>query len=188
MLIKFESEVLKFLNTAVPEIKEIKYSKDESVLLQDQKNVKYPTCIYSRAEDEQTTSWSGRVFEEMIDGAVERFQIYPMKYNYTLKILCENERTAFETAKKLRFYWAKHSYVWVKYPLDEPTRVALRLLYIKLSSEDNETSKTGGKRIVEVGWMSQLCISEATRLTPVKEFRIALMADNKEQITVIQDD
>lgn len=186
MLIKYEKEILGYFNTVVPEIRSIRYSEDTAELLAESKALEYPSVFYTRQDPEWTTSWQTKAFDIIDRDLSYRALILPLKIKYKADILCASHEQALHIMKEFRFAWVRNPYVWVKYPSDEDrVKVGLKLLYIKVITDNMEVAKSGPLRKVELSWESQLCISNLEELTNVSQYEIRLINNQKELIRIL---
>lgn len=185
MLIRYETEILKYFNRAIG-LTSFRNTTEDQVLKEIAVSKKYPCGIYWRNE----TTFDVVGNQKYVDDLETKTRTYitPYQQVYTARIYFEKEQQVYANCVKLREFWRRNPYIHVKYPQDDTfVRVALLLTYIKVGVDRQAIDKIGAQRYVECSWQSNLFMSDIMRqgfytgytitLVPIKEEKSKIYID-----------
>ena len=177
ILYSYEAQILRYLNKVFPKLKEATYAKQDLMFTAMSAVKKFPVFMYFR----EPTDWTNNREYQIIDenSVPQRFVAYNQQYFG--RIYFESELEVQNAASLLRFYWNTHAYLDVTYN-DNPIKIGLRLLYIKIDVDREANDKKGSQRYVEFSWSSSLFMSNdnSVALPLVEKFNIYLNTSTNE--------
>lgn len=190
MIYFYEAAILRYINSIIPEIRMMIYSKQSDLFTAMNKVTVFPAFFYYRVP----VDWS-HMKEYYVQQGDTAGNYVPFEQTYIGQIQVENQKDAILVAEKLRFAMAKKPYLFLKYPTpDYSLRVALRFLYIKIDELRSSDDTKGALRYVEFSWKSQLFMeqyfgtSQEFPYSLVEQVKIFLSEDNSTVNVQLNDD
>lgn len=173
MIVSYEKEFLRFVNSAVPNVKAAIYAEKEELFETFNKVKKYPAYFFSRSAEE----WAHAKAITVGEGS-DVTTFIPYTVNYKGFFLLEKQSEVAQLMKDFRFYWLSNPYLSVPWPtVTDSLPVGLRLLYIKIEELRSNKDDKGPLRYLECSWQSQLFIDKNTLMPTYKGLLITINND-----------
>ena len=166
----YEAKLLDYLNSLVPEVKEITYAKKEDLFPAISQVKKFPAVYYTRSTSDVWSLPRKYDFAEEYlnsEGVPElmRSQVAIIEQHYSMYIYVENVAQAMSLSSLLKFKWNPYldvpweftkRYLWNRVTTDETVPVGMRLLGVRVDEDRSPSDKLGSQRVVELRWTSQI--------------------------------
>ena len=176
----YEDAVLEWFHAAYPALRVAIQWHDSTPegLLGKDRSIRYPSLVYHRVSSE----WPMPVMMTSTDrddsGTLHQASMFHVEQVYEASIYVEKQRELLKLANTLRQYWARNSYVSVRFPTDDDLlKVGLRLYNMQLVSNRDNLDTKGPERVLKITWRSDLLLYDEEEPVDYIGYRIWLSTD-----------